>query len=171
MENKELQVIRLWSPLFPKLYPRDEDGDMSDCQIDLSSADIVEYQEKIEKVIQDAELLSEGGQGLAAYLDEGTLEEKVISIVPSVDVYHDQLWAIAEIQIQEELTEEEYSFLQKYMIGQYSDGWGECIEQRPIETEEGDLHVSFWSFSNEFFIKREEEMLTELSKSMEMMMG
>ena len=49
------------------------------------------------------------------------------------------------------------------MSGQNSDGFGEGLEQRPIETEDGDLYVSMWS-SDHYFIYDENEMNEFLSQ-------
>ena len=42
-------------------------------------------------------------------------------------------------------TEEEIEALKDGISGQNSDGFGEGFEQRPIETDEGDMYVSFWN--------------------------
>jgi hypothetical protein len=47
MVKRELQTFRLWNPLFPKTYERDEDGHVAKYPTDLSAAEIVPYLEKI----------------------------------------------------------------------------------------------------------------------------
>jgi hypothetical protein len=37
------------------------------------------------------------------------------------------------------------------------DGWGEGFEQREIETDIGDIYVSFWNY-RDWFIKSAEEL-------------
>ena len=52
--------------------------------------------------------------------------------------------------------------------GQNSDGFGEGFEQRPIETDEGDMYVSFWNSGDDYFIRTKEEMDEALGQGMKM---
>ena len=45
----------------------------------------------------------------------------------------------------------------------HNDGFGEGLEQREIETEDGDLFVSMWNLGDDYFIYDEEEMEDHLS--------
>ena len=45
-----------------------------------------------------------------------------------------------------------------------SDGFGEGLEQRPIETEDGDLYLSMWNSGDDYFIYDENEMNEYLSQ-------
>ena len=48
---------------------------------------------------------------------------------------------------------------QKKMVScQAADGLGEGLEQRPIETEDGDLYVSMWNSGDDYFMYDEDEM-------------
>ena len=71
----------------------------------------------------------------------------------------------AELQHQKEL-----EAVKEYWRGQESDGWGEGFEQRPIQTLEGELYVSFWNSGNDFFIATEEQ-LKGLEQESDMQMG
>lgn len=165
MHKKELQTIRLWNPLFPKTYERDHDGHVANYPTSLSASEIVSYQEKILAAIDQLKHPDEGERGLAIYLDPEVLAEKVYSIHPSVEEWDNQLWGITEIQTHDSLDEEEYRYLVEMLEGQFADGWGEKLEQRPIVIPEGELYLSFWTLGDGFFIKLEEEMLRELSES------
>lgn len=96
------------------------------------------------------------------------LTEKVVGIHPTVEEWENQLWGITEVRLLDSLTEEEHRLLVDELTAQFSDGWGEAFEQRPINTPEGELHISFWNSGSQFFIKQEEEMLMELSETTQM---
>lgn len=49
--------------------------------------------------------------------------------------------------------------------------WGEGFEQRPIDTPNGELYLSFWDAGNEFFIKPEEQLKNQQSQGFGMTMG
>lgn len=48
--------------------------------------------------------------------------------------------------------------MKDWICGQNSDGLGEGFEQRPIETEWGDLYVHLWHSGNDYVIVTVEEM-------------
>ena len=52
--------------------------------------------------------------------------------------------------------------MKDWISGQNSDGLGESYENRPIETEDGDLHVHFWHSGNDYFIVTDSEVDQEL---------
>ena len=52
--------------------------------------------------------------------------------------------------------------MKEWISGQNSDGLGEGFEQRPIETEDGDLHVHFWNSGNDYRIVTDGEIEREL---------
>ena len=51
MKN-ELQTLRLFSPLFPHIYRKNEWGDLDDYREDLTAGEILEYEDKILALIQ-----------------------------------------------------------------------------------------------------------------------
>ena len=59
---------------------------------------------------------------------------------------------------------EEKEKVREWVRGQNSDGFGEGLEQRPIETEDGDLYVSMWNSGDDYFIYDENEMNNYLSQ-------
>ena len=48
--------------------------------------------------------------------------------------------------------------MREAVCGQNSDGFGESFEQRAIKTEYGELYVSFWNSSDDYFLYTESEM-------------
>ena len=89
MKN-ELQILLLFSPLFPHIYRKNEWGDIDDFREDLTSGEVLEYEDKILALIQREKLPSEGERGLAVYLDDN-LSRKVYSINPTVEEWNDEL--------------------------------------------------------------------------------
>ena len=63
-----------------------------------------------------------------------------------------------DVRLTEPMTEEEEKELRDWIRGQNSDGLGEGFEQRPINTDEGDLYVSYWNSSDEYFLCTEDEL-------------
>ena len=68
------------------------------------------------------------------------------------------------------MTPAEEEILKDYIAGQNSDGWGEHFEQQPIDTEDGDLYVSFWNSGDDYSIMTQDE-LDEYIESQGMKMG
>lgn len=168
--TKELHTQRLWSPLFPTIFRKDEWGSLEMEAEDLTTSEIVEYHEIILEQIEREKLTNEGDRGLAIYLDD-SLKKKVYSVNPTVEEWEDKLWGVTEVKSYGELTSKEYDELILELTGQFSDGWGEGFEQRPLKTDEGELYISFWDSSNEFIIKPEDEFKNEPSQGFSMTMG
>lgn len=171
MEKQELQTLRLWNPLFPKIYRKNEWGDTEYEPEDMEANEIVEYQEEILAAIEREKLSNEGERGLAVYLDNDVLKGKVYSINPIVEEWDGKLWGVTEVQSHGELTQAELDEVISELTGQFSDGWGEGFEQRAIDTPYGELYLSFWDAGNGFFIKPEEELKNQQSQGFGMTMG
>lgn len=56
------------------------------------------------------------------------------------------------------MTESETDIMKDWISGQNSDGWGEGFEQRPIDTEDGDLYVSFWNGGDDYAVMTQDEL-------------
>ncbi|WP_304507377.1 hypothetical protein [Anaerotignum sp.] len=169
MKN-ELQTLRLFSPLFPHIYRKNEWGDLDDYREDLSAGEILEYEEKILALIQKEKLPSEGERGLAVYLDDD-LSQKVYSINPTVEEWNGELWGVTDVQTCGTISPSELAELTEWLSGQFFDGWGEGLEQREIKVDDGELYVSFWDSSDRFFIKPEDELKSSQSFGFGITMG
>ena len=156
MKN-ELQTMRFLSPLFPHIYRKNEWGDYENEPEDLDASEILEYEDAILDRIEKEKLPDEGERGLAVYLDDN-LSRKVHSINPSVEEWNGELWGVTEVQTHGTLSPSELAELTDWISGQFSDGWGEGLEQREIKLDDGELYVSFWDSSDCFFIKPEDEL-------------
>ncbi|WP_312281124.1 hypothetical protein [Oscillibacter sp.] len=169
MKN-ELQTLRLFSPIFPHLYRKNEWGDLDDYREELSASEVLEYEDEILALIQKEKLPSEGERGLAVYLDDD-LSQKVYSINPSVEELNGELWGVTEVQTHGALSVSKLAELTEWLSSQFSDGWGEGLEQREIKVEDGELYLSFWDSSDRFFIKPEGELKGSQSFGFGMTMG
>lgn len=116
------------------------------------------YEDEIQKQILKEYIESEGDRGLAVYLDNQLLARKIRCMNPTIESWHGELWGVLEVQSHGGLSEKELEAVKAYWCGQESDGWGEGFEQRPIQTSEGELYVSFWNSGNDFFIATEEQL-------------
>ena len=86
------------------------------------------------------------------------LKDKLASMVWGVAVYRGELFGKIECSLKEEMTPAEEEILKDYITGQNSDGWGEHFEQQPIDTEDGDLYVSFWNSGDDYSIMTHDEL-------------
>ena len=148
--SENASVIRLYSPLLAELV--DEDGYSSS----LSSVGLISYEEDIRDAIAADDILKTE-KGLADYLDNQLLKQRVISMCPTVERYQYNLWGVLEIKSHGELNPEELEVLKREWAGQACDGWGECFSQEGIECESDcDLYVYFGH--SKFRVQTEQEL-------------
>lgn len=105
------------------------------------------------------------------YDDDESIKAKLVSAEWTVDEYKDKLYIRIDCRFKEELTEEETEKFKDWLVGQCSDGFGEHFEQQPIQTEEGDLFVSFWNSSDGYFLCTEDELDDCIGESQRMQLG
>jgi len=89
--------------------------------------------------------------------DDG-VKAKLVSAKWGVEDYRGRLFGKIECSLKEELTDAETEILTDWICGQNSDGWGEGFEQHPIDTEDGDLYVSFWNSGDDYDIMTHDEL-------------
>jgi hypothetical protein len=135
----------------------------------------------------DEDIQEEGG--LAYYLDDRYPEakEKVRDIRIGVMELEGEVVGLAVVRAIEELSQQGIEEIKDFLTGQYSDGWGEGFEQRPIkewreeveyeeyDEEEDDyyiyidyenheLYLSFWSYKDwEIRLLEEREELIKVA--------
>lgn len=133
MKNKETEApagMRLYSPLVGAFY------DSEDHCTSMDGYALSGYDWTIKKALEK-DWIQESRAGLAEYLDEGPLKEKIVSMHPVVEVWNYCLWGVLKVECREELSLEETERLKSEWYGQMADGWGEGFVQQDIECEEG----------------------------------
>ena len=124
---------------------------------ELAHEDAFGYIDQIEAHLSRDRKDYDNGRGLAEYLREGPLSDKVQSLVPNVELHGDKLWCVADVRLNESLTPLEMADLKSWWGGQLSDGWGEGLEQREIMVNQGELYLEPWTASTDFFIATQAE--------------
>ena len=134
-----------------------DDGNYGNEYICVNGSFMVAYQDQIEQAIADEQAPEMGD--MAQYMDRNAgVAAKLMSAVWTVEEMDDRLLGRIDCHLKEPLTAEEMSDLREEILGQCSDGLGEGFEQRPIETDEGDLYVSYWNSSDDYFLCTEDEL-------------
>ncbi len=127
-----------------------------------------EYKHDIREAVEREQSIGD----MAQYFNRSeSVNEKLASAVWSVDEVGGKLYGRVNVRLKEPLTEGETEILKEWISGQNSDGLGEGFEQRAIETEEGDLYVSFWNSGDGYFVYSQDEMDAYLRQQHEMRMG
>lgn len=127
-----------------------------------------EYKHDIREAVEREQSIGD----MAQYFNRSeSVNEKLVSAVWSVDEVGGKLYGRVNVRLKEPLTEGETEILKEWISGQNSDGLGEGFEQRAIETEEGDLYVSFWNSGDGYFVYNQEEMDEYIHQQHEIQMG
>lgn len=154
----EPTLLKLYMPLTAELYEQNEYGDMENDSIELDGRELLSYEGAILKALINNRMPEESESGIMHWYGKGdSVDEKVKSVVFSVEERNGRLWGIAECRIIGTLTPEEMTVLTDYIGGQASDGWGEHFEQQEIRVDGGaELYVHLWN-SDDWSIMTEEE--------------
>lgn len=135
-------------------------GEVTDDEGFSSSVDgrfLRSYQWAVEEAL-DADTANDE-MDMAEFFDEDdAVKAKLVSAKWSVDVYRGQLFGRIVCSLKEKLTDAETEILTEWISGQNSDGYGEHFEQQPIDTEDGNLFVSFWNSGDNYSIMTRNEL-------------
>lgn len=112
---------------------------------EFSGFELADYEESIQSAIT-ASLKGSAGDLMPYFSEQRTpgVKAKVLSAIPSVELRDGELMGCTTVRLKEPLNDVEMKALQEYLRGQFSDGWGEGMEQREIQTADGALYVHFW---------------------------
>lgn len=128
---------------------------------------ILENRDGIEEKLKEEQTPDLGD--MAEYLgNHSGLGSKILYAVWDVEEIDEELYGRIDCYLNEPLGQEETEKLREAISGQNSDGFGESFEQRAIETDDGDLYVSFWNSSSDYFLDTEPEMNERMGGSMKM---
>lgn len=151
---------------FPLKGMLDED-EYDDCY-EIDNLFLQQYKSDIQEAVEREQSIGD----MAQYFNkEGSVKNKLVSAVWSLDEVDGKLYGCVKTRLKEPLNEEESKILKDWITGQNSDGLGEGFEQRSIGVEEGDLYVSFWYSGNGYFVYSQEEMDDYIHEQHEMQMG
>ena len=167
----ELVTTRLFSPLEGNFFEEDEWGNMEETPVVMDGLDLMQYAESIQERLEKEDWSQEGERGLAEYLDNQLLKQRVVSMFPGIEEVNGCLYGVMTMVSRGDLTAQEMGAVIESWSGQASDGWGEGFEQREIETPEGELYVSFWQSGDSFEILPEDAFFNRLQESSGPQMG
>jgi hypothetical protein len=154
-ENKmENEMMRIFFPLKIVTYPEYGSDDFAE---EITPAEAVAHEDAILAAIARENRHFENDRGLAEYIHDEALKQKVHSLYPSVEVHDGELWGVMTAGLTEPLSGEETAELMEYVVSQNADGYGEGFEQRPIKTPDGEIYVSFWDSGKNYSVKPEQE--------------
>lgn len=101
--------MRIFFPLKIFSYPQYDCSE--DEREDISSRDAVSYEDQILAAIAKENRHFENDRGLAEYIHDEALKEKVHSLYPTVEVVDGELWGVMTAGLKETLTGEETAAL------------------------------------------------------------
>ena len=139
-----------------------EDEEYDD-EYEVGNPFLMDYKWDIRELVekeQDADL----GDMKDYFYDDDNAQAKMVTARWDVAEKNGRLFGKVDFKLREPFTAEEKEKVREWVRGQNSDGFGEGLEQRPIETEDGDLYVSMWNSSDDYFIYDENEMNEYLSQ-------
>lgn len=131
----------------------DEDGE----QYEVGNRYLRYYEYEIRELLQKEQDL-DGANMKDFFYDDDNAQKKMVSCKWDIVDRNNTLYGKVEFRLKEPFTAEEKELVRDWCIGQAADGLGESAEQRPIETEDGDLYVSMWNSSDDYFMYDEDEM-------------
>lgn len=129
-----------------------------------------DYQWAVEEAIgQDS---ATGGQDMAdSFHGDDSIRAKLVSAVWSVEAYRGRLFGKIKCSLKEALTDAETEIVKEWISAQNSDGWGKHFAQVPIDTEDGDLFVSFWNRGDDYAILSQDELDAYIENQCSQQMG
>lgn len=139
-----------------------EDEEYDD-EYEVGNPFLMDYKWDIDELVekeQDADL----GDMKDYFYDDDNAQAKIVTARWGIAEKNGTLYGKVDFKLREPFTAEEKEKVRDWVCGQNSDGFGEGLEQRPIETEDGDLYVSMWNSGDDYFIYDENEMNEYLSQ-------
>lgn len=158
MPIKNKIEVEILFPVMASFIPERSDSvDWEDAD-PLEGNELVPYQEAIAEKIDQVNRLGSPDDTPCNLMDyfhgSDSVREKVERITMGVKEQDNVLYGCASLTLCKPLTSREYAELEGYLRGQYSDGWGESLEQREIKVDGGELYLHFYvGAGSEFLIQ------------------
>ena len=161
-EERKSKTLKLYMPLAIYTYDIENEygyREIMDEPLQQSNHEVINYIDEILEAIDRENLPEEKERGLMTYYENyDSVNAKVLKYEFSVEMVDDELMGVAILTLNDDLTSRELQKIKDDITGQASDGWGEGFKQREISTDMGDVHITFWSNGNKWFIKTAQEM-------------
>lgn len=150
------------SPLMADFIPDNRDIVNLDDAEPLEGEDLTQYEVSIAEKIDEINRLGTSDNQPCNLMDyfhgSDSVKEKVERITMAVKEQDGILYGCASLTLRKQLTPEEYVEMEHYLCGQYSDGWGESLEQREIKVDGGELYLHFYvGAGSDFLIQIQEQ--------------
>lgn len=143
----------------------DEDGELYESD----ASELTQYSEQIQDAIEKDQARDIDTMAMCFWCHNTKLNDsihsKLLTAVWGVEEIRGQLYGRVEVTSTIPLTAEETAAMKAWISGQNSDGLGEGFEQRPIETDYGDIYVHFWNSGSDYFLSTTEELNLDLAQS------
>jgi hypothetical protein len=140
-----------YCPLIGTVYAYDRYGNLKDYPDTYDGEFLAEYQREIQNLIRQEDASCE--ENLAEYFDgSNSAVAKLKAVHFGTKKVNGVLYGCITADLTEPFTEEEDAEFKDWLEGQCSDGYGEGLEQVAIDTPDGDLYVSFWHISDQYFL-------------------
>lgn len=149
-------------PLYGELYDT-----YCGCYDTVSDRYLRDYKSEIEELLEK----EQESDDMTQYFydnDSKSAHEKIVSIKWDVTEftpgeYNNKLrsctiFGVVQIRHSAPFTDDEKSSIKDWIEGQNADGFGEGIEQKKIDTEDGALYVHLWESYDSYFIYDEAQM-------------
>lgn len=156
LQNRTATVLeKYYCPLVVNVYHRDDYGNLNEYPNEYGG----EYAAGIEEKIRDLIKREDGmmDEDLADYFDgSNSAVAKLRSVKFSTQHVSGVVYGCIRAELTEKFSPEEEAEFKDWLEGQCSDGYGEGLEQRPIDVDGDEAYVSFWN-PDDFFIYNDAE--------------
>lgn len=155
-------IAKYYCPLVATVYAYDQYGNLEDYPDEYDGSFLTAHEEKIRNLIHRYDSCCK--ENLAEYFfGSNSAVAKLKEVHFGTQNVSGILYGCIRAELTEPFTEEEEAEFLDWLEGQCSDGYGEGLEQRPISIDEGDLYVSFWNASDDYFLLNSDDFDEHLS--------
>lgn len=154
-EKEEIMKQKFYFPLTVNVYERTEYGIDWDASTEFDGRIANTYRDYIEDAFDE---YNADDIDMAKYFyGSETAKAKIQSCEWRFESIDRCLYGRVDFILSEPFTAEEIESVKNWITGQNSDGLGEGFEQRDIRTDDDVIQVSFWNFSDDYYVETEEE--------------